>query len=417
MSFTRHSMRRVFLAIAAISSFSTKLLHIYAYSDASKATYFVFWGPSFFTQDTLLLLALRKLLDLGFYCFSIAAATSVLILSISSTNITFFLLTGLEPQWRNMWLVIDPAAWNLLLLGLAPTAATAVTLILVAIASRNVWFAITGTGLQVIHSVIPYLSKGVHDRLPLARQRSFLLRRRHSQGELEQGRVESDASHGLFLQPCNIDDSSAPKRRSILHLCCGFSLAWQLLSTALRPSGIYGTNMSWTALLVPLVGISCAPTLSTTSSYLGHLTAVQNLTAIAWSASNYTVDFGNKYEQTQHYVADMDPLKLNNINGELLPAFQDRRFKSSNIRHIVLLTLESTRSDVFPLKEDGIIWQRLATTFEDGTIPEAVRARLASLTPLRLGLLESMAMFPHLSGGWKEAVSLLRMRRQQVLTR
>lgn len=64
------------------------------------------------------------------------------------------------------------------------------------------------------------------------------------------------------------------------------------------------------------------------------------------------------------YEPVLDPLKLSNIDkpylDELDEALRDKAGKSTvDIRHVFILTLESTRKDIFPLVKGSLLWEEL----------------------------------------------------------
>lgn len=83
-----------------------------------------------------------------------------------------------------------------------------------------------------------------------------------------------------------------------------------------------------------------------------------------------------------HYNASQDPLHISNLDQDVLTPIQEALEDGSvKIKHIVFLKLESTRADVFPLREDGFVWKRIQESFGDGNkIPKKVKERLAKLT-------------------------------------
>src|SRR5699024_1130202 len=75
-------------------------------------------------------------------------------------------------------------------------------------------------------------------------------------------------------------------------------------------------------------------------------------------------------EGKEHYSAQEDPLKISNLDDPLLPALRDINLADVPIRHVMLIKLESTRKDVFPIKKSGKPYTRLAGTHKNKTLPE-----------------------------------------------
>ncbi|KAL7941878.1 alkaline-phosphatase-like protein [Trichoderma barbatum] len=82
----------------------------------------------------------------------------------------------------------------------------------------------------------------------------------------------------------------------------------------------------------------------------------------------------------EHYQASEDPLKLSNLDHDLLLPLHGN-LDGVPIRHVLLIKLESTRKDVFPMKKDSYIWNRLVQSFKNATLPLNAQERLSSLTP------------------------------------
>ncbi|RPA87628.1 alkaline phosphatase-like protein [Ascobolus immersus RN42] len=70
-------------------------------------------------------------------------------------------------------------------------------------------------------------------------------------------------------------------------------------------------------------------------------------------------------EKPMSYDSVQDPLRISNLEDDLLPQLQAAFNDPSNpikIKHIVLLTLESTRKDVFPVVKNGKLHQMIQKT-------------------------------------------------------
>ncbi|PVH90592.1 alkaline phosphatase-like protein [Periconia macrospinosa] len=77
-----------------------------------------------------------------------------------------------------------------------------------------------------------------------------------------------------------------------------------------------------------------------------------------------------------------DPLKISNLDLDLLlPLQQTFRESAISITHIVLLTLESTRKDVFPIRQSSPIYDRILRSQEEDQ-RETLDRMLARLTPV-----------------------------------
>ncbi|TVY30053.1 hypothetical protein LHYA1_G002536 [Lachnellula hyalina] len=77
-----------------------------------------------------------------------------------------------------------------------------------------------------------------------------------------------------------------------------------------------------------------------------------------------------------------DPLRISNLEYDILDpitkALKDRKVK---IKHVVIVTLESTRKDIFPMKKDSHLYDIVLKTHDSGNEVARVEAELANLTP------------------------------------
>ncbi|KAK1244284.1 hypothetical protein MKX08_002422 [Trichoderma sp. CBMAI-0020] len=198
----------------------------------------------------------------------------------------------------------------------------------------------------------------------------------YKHGELEDQRLEND-----IMQPT--------KCTSYLRLFVGFVLAAQAICTIARPTDHSLIFMSWTLPLMPFVDVMFStPSLAGFLAMSGNANdALYNTTALsepipwAWLPNNTSLQgFQDWYEtDKEHYSASNDPLKLSNLDEDLLLPLR-ANLDDVPIRHILLLKLESTRKDVFPIKKNGYIWNRLAQSFQNSSLPAEAQERLSSLT-------------------------------------
>ncbi|KAF4507688.1 hypothetical protein G6O67_004160 [Ophiocordyceps sinensis] len=204
----------------------------------------------------------------------------------------------------------------------------------------------------------------------------------------EQGFANEDSS-----------DASAPDAPALpskkvmagLYLAVGVVLLLQLVTSLLRPSESSFIFMSWTLPLLPFVDFThTSPSLarllatpgseSVTVSW-GNRTALADPPSYLWLPMDRPLPgFEDWYgHEAQHYNGDKDPLKISNLGDQLLPALGDT-LRGIDIRHVVLIKLEATRKDVFPIKKDGLIWEKLSNSFKTKTLPDDARTRMATLT-------------------------------------
>ncbi|KAM0251467.1 hypothetical protein ACHAQJ_008176 [Trichoderma viride] len=176
------------------------------------------------------------------------------------------------------------------------------------------------------------------------------------------------------------------------------------MCTITRPTDHSLIFMSWTLPLMPFVDVMLTtPSLATLLAISGNVKGIlHNCTALgepvpwAWLPNNVSLQGFEDWHETgkEHYKASDDPLKLSNLDEDLLLPLRGT-LNDVPIRHVLLIKLESTRKDVFPIKKDGYIWDRLTQSFKNSSLPIEVQKRLSSLT----------ATAKHLTGDFSDGFS------------
>lgn len=71
-----------------------------------------------------------------------------------------------------------------------------------------------------------------------------------------------------------------------------------------------------------------------------------------------------------HYNPAHNPLRISNLENEVLESLRESLQSGSvNITHVLLLKLESTRADVFPLRKQSYFGDIIRKTFRHGHFP------------------------------------------------
>lgn len=83
-------------------------------------------------------------------------------------------------------------------------------------------------------------------------------------------------------------------------------------------------------------------------------------------------------ESFEHYNAARDPMKVSNLDEEILPQLQDA-FKDVDIQHVVLFMLESARKELFPTQPGTPIYDALVESHEEKYREDAMD-RFAQMT-------------------------------------
>ncbi|RCI13621.1 hypothetical protein L249_5576 [Ophiocordyceps polyrhachis-furcata BCC 54312] len=396
-SIARFADRRISLALAAAAILSAKLVHVYAHADALPAHALLFWGPSLFAQDTLLLLLLRLLLDGRLpvparpVASAVASAVAVLVTLLAGISISFFTVAGLELHWRNLGAAADVSAWRMLLTGLLSMCLVLVALVFLAGLLQAPCFLVTGMALDLLRWPIRFFaSRSTSDSGSGSSDSDYrrLSQQQHDYDNSEK-EADSDSDSELGLRASQELRPTSRRLLAVLYVLVGLWLLVQAVNYALRPSDSALVFMSWTLPLLPLVELTLSShALSRlrgkdASGLNSNMTALGDPPSLPWLRSKKPLQgFTDWYLPDQlHYNADQDPIRVSNLDQPPLKELRSA-LGQLQIRNVVLLKLEATRKDVFPLKRDGFIWRRLANGSVTGELSDAAEDRLASLTPV-----------------------------------
>lgn len=402
--FSRFFCRGFVYAYAAVALFSAKAIHIYAHRQGLVDGKLQKWAFSLYGQDTLVLILLRLLLNGWPFKSSNASEISgrlhrparisitmviSYVIALSVTNVSFFLVSGTEIHWRNAALAGDASSRALLLTGLVSLLMVIGIFLAVAWLLQDVAFIAGGLAVDFLAWPLSIIFKrNITISMP---DNTYASVTQHD--DLEDANGQLDAVY--LKQP---EEAAKPRSKlswKIGYIVIAVALVVQTIMCFLRPGESSLIFLSWTAPLIPLIDfISVNPTLSDiypvygTSIYKDwdDKTAVSEPISFPWlpdlGRGKSMTGFDDWYKQGKtHYNAAADPMKLDNLNEDLLPELRNKLHEAP-IRHVVIAKLESTRKDVFPLKKDEIIWERFRTSFPDKKLPDSVIEKLQSLTPV-----------------------------------
>lgn len=173
-----------------------------------------------------------------------------------------------------------------------------------------------------------------------------------------------------------------------------FPTAFAILLYCIRPPGPAYGFLSQTLLIAPFCGSKPhnghtfidIPSSLGDYSWLGNRTALATPLKFDWLPFEELAGFRDWYARSNdeephvHYNPMQDPLHISNLEGEIIEPLREALQNGSvNIKHIFLLKLESTREDVFPLRKDSFMHNRIRRSYS-GQIPRDVEERLANLT-------------------------------------
>lgn len=406
--FSRFANRRFVLAIAAVSLLASKALHVYAHITAFSTGELFHWGITFWAQDIALLLFLRWILFITtrWVCILTTTLSSIMVassLALASINISFFFVAGSELHWRNIGLAGDSSSWDVLLTGLFSLEVTLVSILVVSWLLQDACFVLTSVALDIVRFPLLFLVS----KLPIERQHQLQPFSTFQYSYLPQNESdrESMASQDYEemekVEGCHSVSHRRARRLHAmkvgLYLAVGAALCIGMVLSILQPDDSSYHFMSWAVPLLPFVDFwhssasltSALPLNSnSTAGDIHNRTALGQPVSLDWLPAPSALPenttslpgFEDWYETNKtHYRADLDPLKVSNLNDPLLPELRGR-LKEISIRHVVLVKLESTRKDVFPIKQKGQFWEKLEASWENKTLPDEAQKRLANLT-------------------------------------
>lgn len=201
----------------------------------------------------------------------------------------------------------------------------------------------------------------------------------------------SDPSPFEAEKPAGSRPISLPKRIAVI-----LSLLALLILRIVRPHDPAYMFLSLTLLATPFVHGEPGPHVVNAGNlpgdygWLRDRSALGKPPALDFLPSGDPVDGFSDWgpsgiDPNRHYSAAKDPLHISNLQNDLLEQLRGPlRSGDVNIKHIVFLKLESTRADVFPLRNGSFMWDEVVKhSYEkdkDGEVPEAVMKRIANLT-------------------------------------
>ncbi|KAF4998756.1 hypothetical protein FGRMN_2920 [Fusarium graminum] len=416
---SRLANRRFIYTFTVLAVVTAKLAHIHSHRSAvAPSRLFTFFG-TFFIQDIIVLLLIRLLFDPWFYPTAIvqlvttglAGLLIVYNVALSLISVTFYIVSGSEIHWTNIGLVSDPTSRAIFLSGLVTMMLVVSVLVAISWLLQNGCYEVFGWGAQIIAFPFAFAFRTIGRFL---RKKNFygLLPTREEvdipeysdadsvsslEDTAEFGKSQTMYSRlsqrlrntlGLRVQPSTV--------RRVLHgipyiTWCLVGLALLVLSIQ-RPNERSLSFLSWTTGLLPFVDMSStSPLLDELPSHFTSIgiqhewderSAVAQPPKFNWLPKGEPLaGFEDWYNPDEmHYNAASDPMKISNLDHPLLEELRDK-LKDVPVKHVMLFLLESTRNDVFPVKKDGGIWNKLQDSFSDHKIPQEAVQKLSTSTP------------------------------------
>ncbi|PHH60596.1 hypothetical protein CDD81_1423 [Ophiocordyceps australis] len=397
---------RLAFSLAAVAALTSKFVHVYAHADAFQPSEIMCYTFSFYFQDVAFLLVLRYLFDVqavasrhwirGF-CTALTSILVGTVLLLQVISIGFFTVAGSELHWRNIGVAGDSSSWTMLLTGLFSCSMVFFSTFVLAWLLQDLCYVLSRIALIIVKWPFVFVLSKIPCRLGSTNSNATYHHvPRHdveSSAELKatDGSSDTQDEQEPFFDKSMRSSSTSSRFIVFLFLFVSLGLIIQLMTTLLRPEDSSLTFMSWTLLLLPFIDFAhSSPTLAKLLAEQGNMESISwdNITALteppvqfSWLPKDTQLPgFEDWFEGKEHYNAREDPLKISNLDDSVLPKLKGE-LRKAKIRHVVLVKLESTRKDVFPIKKDGLIWERLSKSFKNASLPHEARERISTLTP------------------------------------
>ncbi|OAX79570.1 hypothetical protein ACJ72_06113 [Emergomyces africanus] len=394
-------------SVLAVAILASKLLHLFLHAHSIPWLRFVIYFPTFFIQDCLLIIVQRLLLQgqsryaLSLLGISIGAVLAAVSLGASAAQFGFYYITGGELQWDAAGSVAsDPAALGLMLSGIMPVTISGLAMLLFS------WpitpFLYNKIGFWLV-SIWKLVSPGQWDMLlPVVRVKT----------DLPPQKV-------IRLWPfCALTSLCALTFLQYVRPAVPYDHISTTLPVALsrmmrsKPKLCSG-NLATNAQSFPLPGLLAQELWSLPhNNYKGWAPGKPNFfiqqymerqrswipdalpagferwdkKKLALAAENNTMDNTPRKDSCDlpagiHYYNPVaDPLRITNLNFEPYEKLR-RALKDVLISHVVLVTMESSRKDMFPIKQGSHLHQQILRSYKQGEKDkELVDEKLSQLT-------------------------------------
>ncbi|KAJ5765647.1 hypothetical protein N7520_005206 [Penicillium odoratum] len=415
--------RKFWFTFLFITVICAKLLHIYAHWDSVPLNQLILWGSTFFLQDFFFLLAGYALTrDFQWIIARILAGlvvvfTSLILSVMAAANTSFFFLTGAEIHWRQAGSFnADPAAVNTLLTGLTGLVIVEALILVAAIfaspyphtgmeAMVGIWGRVAGAVWRptaqaakpavdallvryqpVVERVLSRTTRGrvffakikIYEPVPLTEYD-------------EEDKIVSNSAP-LLDEPAEVQPTQKEywgRRLIIKTVLVVTATLFVLILRCFRPADDSYGFLSQTIGLSPFSGVDSRTKLAGITGdreLKGKLTALTTPPHFDWFPAGKWPGFRDwevsdgKFEH-KHYNSTEDPIHISNLDLDVLEplraVLQSEDFK---IKHVLVFKMESTRFDVFPLRNGSYFHNRILDSYENKQVPEDVQKRLNNLT-------------------------------------
>lgn len=153
-----------------------------------------------------------------------------------------------------------------------------------------------------------------------------------------------------------------------------------------RPSNSFYWFLSQTVIITPFMGVDSESKLANMFKDRmldGKRTALTAVPEFGWLPKDKYPGFRDWEDRpkSSHYNPTADPLHISNLDQPILsPIKEALESGDTHIKHIFLFMMESTRYDVFPLRNNTYLWDQIRKSYKNNEIPKDVQDRLINLT-------------------------------------
>ncbi|MCJ1362983.1 hypothetical protein MMC16_002089 [Acarospora aff. strigata] len=304
---------------------------------------------------------------------------------MASMNFSFYIVTGAEIHWRQIKsFPIDAAGTRTMLYGSTGCFLISAFILSIALALTPHSYALSGHVLNSLISSLKCLYYVMRGQRPYT-EKSQTGRNRGS--NKDHGEIMS-----LIRDHDHTDKGTANTMVALMkRLSIIIPASLLILLQAARPHESAYLYLSWTLPLSPLSDIGHHGGIDVTglmgdNSFLSNCTSLTPPPKFDWLPVDKIAGFEDWYgnyngTRSLHYNPAEDPLQVSNLENDLLePVRTAIHDNGVNVKHIILIKLESTRKDVFPLIKDDFLWHRIAESHQQHHIPLEIEQALGELT-------------------------------------
>ncbi|KAJ5895142.1 Alkaline phosphatase-like alpha/beta/alpha [Penicillium taxi] len=378
-----------------VSGLASKALHIGLHFHSIPFLYLVLFSPTLILPDLLVITFVRALLQyptpetrLQWLSTCIGGLISLTTWGAAAIQFGFFMQTGAEVAWAaSSSFVSDPAAMKILLSGISTVFAAATALAIIAWLIHSKLYALTDLGLQAIRGVLIGVVRARRNVLLLStpkvawkasvssitarsiRTFGFVFAALTSLLILEITRPAIPYEHLSGALPLTLLDAFG-KKSNTLPGCRNPALRFPLWREK-HPEPEQWSRATWLPEDAP-PGFSRWDMNPEQRIEKDH----ESQEDIAWSLCP-TGD-----ENLGLFNPKSDPLKISNLGGDIYEPLREAFEKHSvEIDHVVLLTLESGRKELFPVQQGTPLFDALANSHLTNDKEDAID-KLIGITPI-----------------------------------